>query len=466
MLIKFYDALDAEEFFKMFNGCPFDTLDSSHACELVYVTGVSASAANTLPQTYPLLSKTEPWPIIGSLDVERDPSLEALQPYREGSGLRSDAYELPFCPVCLDRLDSRLSGLVTGLCQHTFHCECLQKWDDSRCPVCRYSCFQTVYSSQASSESANTSDNSSTCSLCETHTHLWVCLICANVGCGRYEHGHARQHYEETGHLYCLEVETQRVWDYAGDGYVHRLIQSKTGGKLVELPSASDAAALTPERLWNASYPGAMEPTNHASEHNIAGRSIYQEQENAVDDMDLLRQKMEALGTEYSNMIISQLDSQRVFYESQIKTLKANQVSKEEYMQVCNERDTISKSCLRLEEEVHSLHAELEIVNSQYSRQEVQLKRAIETLSKTKKELVDEKSVSDGLYKHVRQLQGDQSKLQNEVADLQEQLRDVMFFVSAREKIEKSSDTLGMAGGDVMVPEKSKSNKSRSSRKR
>ena len=121
---------------------------------------------------------------------------------------------------------------------------------------------------------------------------------------------------------------------------------------------------------------------------------------------------------------------------------------------------------MRLEEEVHSLHAELEIVNSQYSRQEVQLKRAIETLSKTKKELVDEKSVSDGLYKHVRQLQGDQSKLQNEVADLQEQLRDVMFFVSAREKIEKSSDTLGMAGGDVMVPEKSKSNKSRSSRKR
>jgi len=28
-----------------------------------------------------------------------------------------------------------------------------------------------------------------------------------------------------------------QVWDYVGDNYVHRLIQSKTDGKLVEVPS-------------------------------------------------------------------------------------------------------------------------------------------------------------------------------------------------------------------------------------
>lgn len=28
-----------------------------------------------------------------------------------------------------------------------------------------------------------------------------------------------------------------QVWDYASDGYVHRLVQSKTDGKLVEVPS-------------------------------------------------------------------------------------------------------------------------------------------------------------------------------------------------------------------------------------
>ncbi|KAE8700610.1 3-isopropylmalate dehydrogenase 2 [Hibiscus syriacus] len=44
-------------------------------------------------------------------------------------------------------------------------------------------------------------------------------------------------HWKETQHCYSLELETQRVWDYAGDNYVHRLIQSKTDGKLVELNS-------------------------------------------------------------------------------------------------------------------------------------------------------------------------------------------------------------------------------------
>lgn len=42
-------------------------------------------------------------------------------------------------------------------------------------------------------------------------------------------------HFEETGHTFAYELESQRVWDYAGDQYVHRLIQSKTDGKLVEV---------------------------------------------------------------------------------------------------------------------------------------------------------------------------------------------------------------------------------------
>lgn len=52
-----------------------------------------------------------------------------------------------------------------------------------------------------------------------------------------YKGGHAIIHWKETQHCYSLELETQRVWDYVGDNYVHRLIQSKTGGMLVELNS-------------------------------------------------------------------------------------------------------------------------------------------------------------------------------------------------------------------------------------
>lgn len=42
------------------------------------------------------------------------------------------AVELPSCPVCLERLDSEISGLVTVQCDHRFHCQCLARWTDSR----------------------------------------------------------------------------------------------------------------------------------------------------------------------------------------------------------------------------------------------------------------------------------------------------------------------------------------------
>lgn len=47
--------------------------------------------------------------------------------------------------------------------------------------------------------------------------------------------GHAQEHFSDSTHLYALEIETQRVWDYAGDGYVHRLLRNREDGKLVFL---------------------------------------------------------------------------------------------------------------------------------------------------------------------------------------------------------------------------------------
>lgn len=68
---------------------------------------------------------------------------------------------------------------------------------------------------------------------------FWISILLLQTfslfSCNRYKEGHAIRHWKETQHCYSLELETQRVWDYVGDNYVHRLIQSKTDGKLVEL---------------------------------------------------------------------------------------------------------------------------------------------------------------------------------------------------------------------------------------
>lgn len=53
----------------------------------------------------------------------------------------------------------------------------------------------------------------------------------------RYKEGHTFKHWEDTHHSYSLNLETQRVWDYEGDSYVHRLNHSKTDGKSVLLDS-------------------------------------------------------------------------------------------------------------------------------------------------------------------------------------------------------------------------------------
>jgi len=43
------------------------------------------------------------------------------------------------------------------------------------------------------------------------------------------------RHFCETSHCYAIQPDNNRVWDYAGDNFVHRLLQNKDDGKLVEV---------------------------------------------------------------------------------------------------------------------------------------------------------------------------------------------------------------------------------------
>lgn len=422
-------------------------------CKLVYITGVTAAPSPSLPHSQPLLSHSEPWPVITPADAEKDASLRALLPYQVSSPLRTAAYEIPTCPVCLDRLDATVSGLITGICQHTFHCNCLQRWTDSRCPVCRYTQIPAIEENHASS-SNEAASRATHCEQCGSATDLWVCLICAHVGCGRYKQGHAREHFAETGHLYSLELETQRVWDYAGDGYVHRLIQSKSDGKLVELPSASSVAAATPEQVWNARYPGAVQARSALPNTSASADASLPSH---PTDMHLLEEKMHALGLEYSSMIMSQLDSQRIYYEGLLAVARSERMPREEAEQVRSEYAELQAKYQQGEARCVELQNELAKAHAQTARFETQLRRALESARALKKERDEEKSVSDGLYKHIQQLQEEQKALQTRVADLSEELRDVMFYVSARDKVQEMDQVLpaeeSLHGGAAYVPD-------------
>jgi len=133
------------------------------------------------------------------------------------------------------------------------------------------------------------------CSICGTLENLWICLICGHVGCGRYKGGHAIEHWKETQHCYSLELETQKVWDYAGDNYVHRLIQSKTDGKLVEYNCHDDHTAESTCSLCSG---------------------------DAAMSEALLNSKFEAIVEEYNDLVTFQLEKQRNYYESLLLEVK------------------------------------------------------------------------------------------------------------------------------------------------
>ncbi|CAG8742072.1 14875_t:CDS:2, partial [Acaulospora morrowiae] len=214
VLMKFRHSRAAKDFYKQYNGRPFSSMEPE-ICHLVYIKSIEFKSTSIPPYIFPFLH--DPF----------SPSAQEVSKLPAGNDQIQKSpilYELPTCPVCLERMDASVTGLLTILCQHTFHCNCLSKWGD----ICRYS--QKHYDYDPSMEQNE-------CGVCGATENLWICLVCGNIGCGRYQEAHAYCHYKETSHLYALELETQRVWDYAGDGYVHRLIQNKSDGKLVELPS-------------------------------------------------------------------------------------------------------------------------------------------------------------------------------------------------------------------------------------
>ena len=275
----------------------------------------------------------------------------------------------------------------------------------------------------------------STCADCPSTTNLWICLICGNIGCGRYGRAHAHAHYESTTHLYALELETQRVWDYAGDGYVHRLIQNKADGKLVELPSASSSM----------------------------GTSARENDELGPSHADALSaEKIEAIGIEYSYLLTSQLDSQRSFYEEQITHLKTQVDALRSMVQKLGSEveegkaEAITQEQLRRREEEERLEA----VYREKQKVEKKADKAAELARKFEKELKEEKAVSEGLLENLGKMKerielSERQKQEHDVkiSELQDQLRDVMFFLEARTKIEQGEGTEAeAAGGSVELP--------------
>jgi len=226
-----------------------------------------------------------------------------------------------------------------------------------------------------------------------------------------------------------LELETQRVWDYAGDGYVHRLIQNKADGKLVELPSAASSMTMS------------------SGSRDGGGPS-------AADALSA--EKIEAIGIEYSYLLTSQLDSQRTYYEAQTAEMREQVSELKSLVEKLSADVEESRQRSRDEEAHRRKEAEERVaeVDRARAKAERRAEKAWELARSLEKELKEERAVSEGLLKNLaaakeRAEKAEQEKdaLKAKVAELDDQLRDVMFFIEARDKIENGDGTAAEAAG-------------------
>jgi BRCA1-associated protein len=314
--------------------------------------------------------------------------------------------ELPTCPVCLERMDET-TGLLTILCQHVFHCACLEKWRGSGCPVCRY----TQNDTSASRDGGENPDNE--CSVCGSTQNLWICLICGNIGCGRYDSAHAFAHYEATSHTYAMDVVTQHVWDYTGDGYVHRLIQNKADGKLVDMPAS------------NTSF-GAGNMTGYAND-------------------TVPREKLDNMGVEYAYLLTSQLESQRLYFEEQVeravdKAAKAASSADEATRSVASLTQKLDKLSSQHDEATATIAA----LTRESAKNAQKAINASELARKLTKQVKEEQIVNESLMQRIKHLEAKGAVAEERVReieamklDLEEQNRDLSFFISGQEKLKE-----------------------------
>eukprot|EP00301_Raphidiophrys_heterophryoidea_P002249 c11055_g1_i1.p1 GENE.c11055_g1_i1~~c11055_g1_i1.p1 ORF type:complete len:631 (+),score=181.43 c11055_g1_i1:1148-3040(+) len=327
-ILKFGDQTRADEFHQAYHGRPFTSM-SPEICKVLYV---AECHFDNLPPTHDTPSGTSSSnkdETCSSMDDFFSTTATATTPTKQTTGLSSSTSnvnniivprtELPTCAVCLERLDPQSSGLLTIVCNHTFHCQCLAKWEDSSCPVCRY---------------VQEPSQSLTCSLCTATNDLWMCLICGDVGCGRYSMGHAAKHFQATNHTYAIDLQHQRVWDYAGDGWVHRLLQNKADGKLVAMDSPMPAGPSNSSTNQDSRRLASRRSARHHEMDNMkkgageessispdAGELSTKDNLDSGSSSDdevldaLVESKLDSITQEYTYLLTSQLEQQREYFE-------------------------------------------------------------------------------------------------------------------------------------------------------
>ena len=229
------------------------------------------------------------------------PSMASITDDNMAKKREINSTEVNNCAVCLEKLieteESSGQIILTTVCNHSFHADCLLRWEDT-CPVCRY-------------DHSGSNQTLSSCNECGSLDRIFICLICGVTSCWKQNSeidedvdqlNHAIEHYQHSLHAYALEAETQHVWDFVGGGYVHRLLHNEEDGKIVE----------------------TSDPQNTRSDERTLSPGL-----STAEEAEMVHRKLEGFAGQYQTILKNQLEQQRQYYEDVIDSIQQDRSSKE-----------------------------------------------------------------------------------------------------------------------------------------
>lgn len=236
---------------------------------------------------------------------------------------------------------------------------------------------------------------------------------------------------------------------------MHRLIQTKNDGKLVELPSASSLVTPSVPRvmpLGNSQRPTSS--TSAARSMDICSTSEHQAQAHiqghagpSSNDIDKIS-TIESITLEYSYLLSSQLESMRQHYEKSQSTLETR-------------LEELERRGRETEEKLKGL----EKAEKEREKVERKMEKALELSKGLQSALGAERAMSQGLSDRVKVLERERDEAvkgkkdkEAECETLEETVRDLMFSLEAGMKIKELGGDSG-EGGDLMVVPGKESNR-------
>ena len=219
---------------------------------------------------------------------------------------------------------------------------------------------------------------------------------------------------------------SELVWDYMRDAYVHRVVNDELFGDPDEQREGAG--------------------NDHDHDHG-RGRDGGFAKATGVDSA-LMQSKVDTITTELTQLMVSQMETQREYYQ---KIVDSHHLATEKALADTNASASVAHAA--------SAAADAAAQRAEHATRVVQRKNQdlVEKLEKARKELgflreLNDTLLSDtkGWRERVAKVEGERDGLKADVAELNDQVTDLMMFIEARDAIEKGG--CGEAvGGSVGV---------------